>query len=292
VGNPAIASRRIATPAKALGLTFAFVALTVVFIFATFPYERLRAPLADQLQAVTGASIRIGELGPRLGAFGPGLRASSVLASWPDADSHSIEHAFVRAGWSTSWFSLVPTLYLEFEGEGGAAAGSLRMGDEPAWDGELRDMDLALLPLDTALAGAGLTGRVNADLEIAASNDEGPPFIGTIRFDAHAGTFRLPDLPIALPYDTLEGELLLGGELHARVESLKLEGAMLRARLEGDIGGGRGPSPALDLAATLHSDASPVHSLLRGYGVDTDADGNASFHIGGTAARPAIQATQ
>lgn len=291
MGAPASARRKAAAPVKLLGLTIAFVLLTLCFVFATFPYQRLRDPIADQLQAATGASIRIGELAPYLSVLGPGLRAASVLASWPDSDRQSIEHAFVRPGWSLSWFRGVPTLYLEFEGEGGGAAGTLRLGDRPAWQGELRDLDLALLPLDGLLGGAGLTGRINADVEIAATGEAGPPLVGSIHFDAHAGSFRLPDLPIALPYDTLEGDLVLGGDLYARVETLSLEGPMLRARVEGAIGGGRGPSPALDLAASLQSDASPVQAVLRGYGVNTDADGNASFHIGGTASRPAIQAT-
>jgi type II secretion system protein N len=293
LGNPVSAPRKVAAPVRVLGLTLAFVLLTCVFIVATFPYERLREPIADQLGDVLGANVRIGELAPRLSLLGPGLRASSVLASWPGAGRQSIDHAFLRPGWSTSWLSGVPTLYLEFQGEeAGAASGTLRTGDAPAWVGQLEDIDLTLLPLDRALGGAALTGRVNADVDIALNPGDGPPFVGSVRFDAHAGSFRLPDLPIALPYDTLEGELVLGGELQARIERLSLEGAMLRARVEGEIGGGNGAPAILDLAATLQSDASAVQSVLRGYGVETDADGHASFHIGGSPARPQIQATQ
>jgi len=242
---------------------------------------------------MTGADVRIGQLDSHFGLLGPGLRADTVVASWSGAERQSIEYAVIRPAWSFSWLLGVPVLHLEFEGSGGAADGTLRMGEEPAWDGELRNLDLALLQLDRAFgANTGLTGRVNAELDIAKSADAGPPVVGTVRFDAHDGSLSLPELPIALPYETLEGELVLGGELHARVESLSLEGPIMRARLKGDIGGGRGGSPALDLVASVQSDATPVHSVLRGYGVDSDAEGNASFHIGGTAARPAIRSSQ
>ena len=292
MGTSASTAHKVAAPIRILGLTLAFIALTTFFIFATFPYTRLRDPIANQLESLTGASIRIGALESHFGLLGPGLRAESVIASFAGAARQSLEYVLIRPGWSLSWLSGVPSLHIQFEGTGGGATGTLRMGDQPAWEGEFRELNLSLLPLDDVLGGSGLSGLVNAEVDVAVTGEDGPPLVGSIRFEAHDGSFRLPDLPIALPFDTLEGDLVLGGELHAKVNSLSLEGPMLRARLKGDIGGGRGGSPALDLVASVQSDASPVHSVLRGYGVESDAEGNASFHIGGTAARPAIRSSQ
>lgn len=277
---------------SAPGLALAFALLTAGFVFFRFPYERLEEPIADLIANATGAEVRIGGLGPHLGLLGPGLRAESVVANRPGEPRQTFEHAVVRPAWSLSWFSGTPSIHLELMGDVGSAAGTLQLGDTLAWDGELRELDASLLPLADLLGGLGFSGRLNADLDISGGAAGEPPIIGTLKFDIHDGTLLPPKLPVALPFDTLSGEVVFGGESYAAIESLSIEGPMLRARLEGEIGNEPGGSASLDLVASLQTNSEPVRSLLSGYGVETDASGAASIHIGGTISRPSVRDTQ
>lgn len=284
---------RLPRPLRIAVLSVTFVVLTFGFVFCSFPYERLRDPLADRLSAVTRADVRIGELSEHVGLLGPGLRASSIVASWPDRPRQAIDSAVVRPSWSLSWLTGTPAWHLEFEGDLGSGNGTLRLGDAPSWQGELRGLDISLLRLESALPGTDLTGRMNADLDLVANPENvGPPVVGKVRFDASDGSVRAFNLPIAVPYETLTGNLVLGGEQYASIESLSLEGPALRARLEGSIGNQVGGNAALDLAASLQADQSHIRSVLRGVGVRTDAAGAAAILIGGTLARPNVQSAQ
>jgi type II secretion system protein N len=279
--------RRLPRPLLWIGVPLAGLLLIALFVYLNLPWERFRSQLARQLEAASGARVSLGGLAPSFGATGPGLLLEQLRLEWPDASALAFDQARLRPAFSLAWLRGNPALAIAASAGQGQVEGTLVWGASPAWDGDLRQLELEHLPLEPFAPGVALTGlgTLDADVRFAA---EGPE--GTLGLEAQEGSLAHPGLPIALPFQTLTGVLNLGGEQTAEIVSLALRGPLLDADLEGTIG--RAPAPGheplrLSLRIALHDPA--LAGALEPLGVPFDSDGSAKLQILGTLARPEIR---
>lgn len=267
MGGMTVASRALPKAVMATGYPLAGIVLTLFFIFLGFPYDLLAGRISLAVEESTSLNLRIGRVTPHMGLRGLGLAIRDVRASQQDGPQIAIQKLVLRPAWSSSWFSGVPALHIAATSEVGNADGTLFMGDAVGWQGRLEGVQLAPLLRDTLQEGFALTGALDADIDLharaAAEPAEGAEgaegaesgevarggeLVGHVRFDLREGTFSGAGLPIALPFDRLTGNLEFGDGSFARVEGAELEGPVLAATVEGDVGHprGRGAQP-LDL---------------------------------------------
>src|SRR5262249_53329493 len=147
----------------------------------------------------------------------------------------------------------------------------------------LADVDLAALPVAALWAGAALTGRVDATLDLRA---EAHGLAGSIALAARDGSAALPTLPLPLPFTTLTAELELGEDPPLRLVALELTGEELRARGSGTLGAASRLARApLDLAFELAVEPD-LRTALAGTGLRLGPDGRATLRLVGTLDRP------
>ncbi len=270
----------------ALAIALAAVALTSIFLVAGFPYERLAPRAAAAIEANTGTQVTIARLGLGFAWFAPQLQARDVVVTWPSGQRASFDRVRVHPAWSLSWLRGTPALVIALRSPLGELDGTAIGGAAPSFAGELRNVSLALLPLRDLAPGTTVDGRVDAQLEVQMA-EAGPQ--GTVHFDAKAGSLTLPLLPIGVPFDTLSGDIALGGEMLARLNAFDLAGPLVGLSATGTIG--HGPvqhlSP-LALAARIEARDPNVRSMLQSQGVALDANGAAAVEISGTLANPQI----
>jgi type II secretion system protein N len=270
-----------------VGVPLAGLALIVFFVFLRFPFERFRDALAFQAGRALGAQVSIGGLDGAFGLAGPGFVARDVVVAWPDGARAAVARAAVRPAWSLAWLGGSPALHVAADADLGRVAGAVILGDEPGVDGRLSGVALARLPLARFTGGASLEGALDldADLRMGAT---GP--VGDARFEARDGSFAAPNLPIAIPYEKLSGELRFGEDGSLAFEEVSLEGPMVSGTLSG--GTGPGPSPwAAPLDAALHLEARDrnLHPTLRSAGVPLRPDGSVDLKLGGSLSAPVIR---
>jgi type II secretion system protein N len=271
---------------RTLAIGVAAVALTSFFFVAGFPYDRLAPRAATAIEAATGTRVTIRRLGLGFGWFAPQLIAADVDVTWPSGQHASFKRARVRPAWSLSWLRGNPALVIALRSELGELDGTVIGGAAPSFDGELRNVSLALLPLQDLAAGTQLDGRVDAQLDVQMA-EAGPQ--GTVHFDAKQGSLTLPLLPIGVPFDSLRGDIALGGDLLAKLTAFDLAGPLVGLTASGTIG----RSPTLDLSplalsARIQAREPTVRSMLQAQGVAFDASGAAAVEISGTLSSPKI----
>lgn len=270
-----------------IGVPVAGVVLVGFFFLLGFPYDLVRDALAAQLSAASGAQVAIQRLGPGLSPFGPELVADGVQVTLSDGTPLQVEHARLRPAWSLSWFSGTPALALDLAAPEGHLVGTAWIGSEPGFDGELRDVALARLPLQRFVPDLVLAGVANLDVDLR-SGEDGP--LGQLTLEARDGSVGIPGLPVDLPYATLDGHADLGGESRVRVDRLVMDGPMLWVEASGTLG--RGPRPEtspLEASLRLEVREQSVRPMLSGFGVRLDAQGRADVTIAGTPARPVVR---
>jgi type II secretion system protein N len=273
---------------RALAIAAAAVVLTGVFVVQGFPYQYL-VPRAEQLvSAATGAPVRIGRVGIGFAWLGPQLRAWDVDASLPDGTRLKLDRLRVHPAWSTSWLRGDPSLVLALRAPQGELDGTVTIGGEPGFRGELRGVRLAELPLAAYLAGASLDGVASADLDVSLT-EAGP--VGTVKLSAENGSVTVPLLPIGVPFDSLDGDVELGGEgLLAKIGALDVKGPLVSISASGTIGSAPVATAApLALRAKLEIAEPSLRSMLTGQGISLDANGAAELQIGGTLGEPMAQ---
>jgi type II secretion system protein N len=271
---------------RALAITIAAVALTTFFLISGFPYDRLAPRVAATLESLTGARVSIGGLDLGMSWFAPQLRASQVQVTWPGAKPVAFESLRVHPAVSMSWFRGAPALAIALSSPLGEADGTVVVGAEPGFDGELRNVSLALLPIGDVAAGTSIDGRADATIDLAMSE---AGLQGSVRFEAKNGSLTLPVLPIGVPFEKLTGDLALGGDVVAKLTSLDLAGPLVALTASGTIGKGATTelSP-LALSARIEAREPAVRSLLQRQGVALDANGGAAVTIDGTLGAPNI----
>lgn len=272
--------RRIAGPV-ALGLV-----LIPLFMYLRFPYDRLTETLETRIERATGARVQLAELGPSLQLLGPSLAARDVRVTRPDGVTFSFERVQVRPAWSLSWLRGDPALYTTIRSAAGEARGTLTLGSAPRWSGDLVDLDIGRLPAAALSPGTSLTGRAEASIDIALEAD-GP--VGSVHVVARAGSVEHPQLIMALPFDTLQGELRLGGEHRAEIVSMDLQSPLVTGSLKGTIG----RSPRFETAPLRLEGSFTVSPEIRGVlnaqGTELGSSGSGEFVVTGTPARPVVR---
>ncbi len=272
----------------AIGMPIAGVVLTLFFVYLGFPYERLAMQLATQLEAATDVRVDFADIGPHVGLLGPGLEAHGVVATPLARAPVRFDRVRLRPAWSISWFRGEPSVYVDAEGASGSISGAVTVGGQPGFDGVLRGVDLGALPLGD-LGGGHIDGTVDVEAYLVLEPD-GP--YGTLLVDARAGSVLIPNSPVAIPFETLSGDLRFGGEKYVFVDRLELAGPMLDAKIEGSIGHARGRNPSqapLDLLIQLEVRGAGARRALQAVGVRLSRSGTGTVRLTGPLGNPRIR---
>lgn len=265
------------------------LALTTLFAIWIFPYARLARAISARSEALVGIRLELGDLAPELGLAGPGLAATNVRATLPRGETLLLPRVFLRPALSLRWLRGAPSFAVDLDGGGlGTLDGEVAVGAGGGFRGTLDGIALALLPLDQAVPGLSMEGRVSGDVDIA-TNDAGRPE-GRLAFVASDGNLVGPGLPIAVPFARFEGDLELGGAVFAQVAKLELDGPMLFASATGTVALAEvaGQEP-LDLALEIRPIGDDLAPILAGLGIPAQAGQTTKLRITGTLARPTFR---
>jgi type II secretion system protein N len=271
----------------AVVLPLALLVLVGIFLLALFPYGRFHELVVARLSQATGARVSLEHLEGGLSIGGPSLTATSLLLRWPDRRALLLERTSVRPAWSLSWLRGEPALHLEATGPAGSIDGSVWPSSEPAFAGQVRGIQLSLLPLDHLANPLPVLGRLDALIDLRT----GPAgSIGEIRFEAREGSIALPSLPFDVPYQEAHGDVERSESGAFVVRELELTGPMLSASATGSIAANRRPEEgALDLEVDLVVVDPTLRSMVQSYGLQLDADGAARLQVSGTVSRPILR---
>jgi type II secretion system protein N len=286
-GGSGEAQRELPGRLVTVALPLASLLLVAIFVLILFPYGRFREIAAARLGQAIGASVSIGELSGGLSIGGPCLIATHLSLRWPDRQELLLERAETRPAWSFSWMRGEPALHLEMTGPAGSATGTLWPGASLAFAGDVRAIELALLPLDRLADPPPVLGRVDAEIDLR-QGASGP--IGSIRFESRDGSVVLPDLPFGIPFQEARGEIRRTDSGAITVRGFELSGPMLSASLEGSVApSGTREEGALDLQGELLAGDPALRSMIQPYGFRFDSTGAARFRVSGTASRPVLR---
>jgi type II secretion system protein N len=261
--------------------------LTLLFVVTGFPYDRLAPAAAEKASQVLGARVSIASLGPSFSLLGPGVRASGITVSGLEGSELKLDSLRARAAWSFAWLRGRPALALRVAAPLGQLNGTLTLGSAPGFDGTVRDLELARLPLQGLLPGASIDGKASGDLDLTTTPGGTR---GSLHAEARDGSLGLPNLPIALPYTTLRADVRLTDAALAEIPSLELEGPLLSLHASGSVG--RAPLLAaapLNLTLRLRAKDPSVAPLLTAAGLRMGADGSTELHVTGTAGQPLVR---
>lgn len=263
--------------------------LTLLFLFLGFPFNSVGERLVGTLASATGAQISFADLSPYLSIAGPGFEASDVRIVGSDGTRFDFDRMRVRPAWSMAWLRLAPALHIDIDGPLGRVVGTAVVdAATPAFDGELEGVDLARLPVAALWPDLTLSGSLDADIELAQTEGAPAPE-GKVVFEARDGDIGASGLPMGLPYETLTGELDLGGESLVRIVTLKAVGPLLNADATGEIGMDeyfvRAP---LDVEIQIQAEPS-MAPAMRSMGLLVDANGAATVHIAGSPSAPEMR---
>ena len=270
---------------RAIAIGVACTFLTLFFFVVRFPYDVFRASLVGQLAAATGAKLEIGSLRGGLTLGGPALVAEPVTMSWPGGTSVDLTTVGLRPAWSPSWLRGQPALHVDLEAPAGRVVGTLWPGDPLAFRGSVKELVLEQLPsaLLESAQGVALTGVLDADLDLALP--AGAPE-GEIEIDLANGAFSAPGLPVSIPFERLEAELVLG-EGALKIGAASLEGPMVAGTAQGKVA--LTSDPTLDVQIDLRIPDPNLRQMVGPAGIRLDAQGNAKLNLRGTLSNPILR---
>jgi type II secretion system protein N len=269
-----------------IGIPVSGLLLVAFFIYLGFPYDKLGDRIANEIQRSSGVRIEFDDIGASLHLVAPGIEATGVRATLLDGRSYQIERAMLRPAWSFAWFRGIPAVYAEIESELGNAEGTLLVGRAGGWSGELSQVAVGRIPIPPLQAVGNLEGRFDATIDLVLA-EAGPE--GSVDFAASEGSVGLANFPMDIPFETLSGELIFGGENILEVERLDLTGPMLTASLTGNVL--QAPSFAeapIRLEAKLTVDPN-LRPAITNTGVRVDREGNSTVRITGTVESPMVR---
>jgi type II secretion system protein N len=273
-------------PLRILAALAACTLLTGLLVLRSFPYDLLARRVAQEVEATTGTQVSFGALEPQLTIAGPGFEATAVRVQTPGGTLVQIDRAALRPAWSLAWLRLAPALHADIESVRGNAAGVFVLGSHPSFSGRLETVDLARLPLAGFLPGVELAGMLEADVDLS-SGEAGPE--GSLTLHAVEGSVRTPELPIPLPFESLDGELVFGDGQRLHVNRFESVGPLFSADVTGSAGEAEAWSLApLDLEVSYHVEPG-MRSTLEGFGLSTKRDGSGSIRVRGTPGAPIFQ---
>lgn len=270
-------------PLFLVGVPLAGVFLVSLFIYLGFPYDKL----GDRIKAETRRSgamrVDFREVGPSLHLAGPGIEATGVRATLRDGETFRLERAMLRPAWSLAWFRGAPAVYAEIESEVGNVAGTVILGENGGYCGDLEQVDIAKLPLSQFAHMGTLDGVLDASVDLLLG-ERGPE--GSVIFEARDGSIGLAVFPMPIAFETLSGELIFGDDAYVAVKRLDLEGPLLSGGVKGKVLQAASFSEA-PLRLEVEIEAKPaIGSAMRSAGVRVDRKGKAKARITGTVANP------
>jgi type II secretion system protein N len=226
------------------------------------------------------------DIGASLQLVAPGIEATGVRATLSDGSSYRIERAMLRPAWSLAWFRGTPAVYAEIESELGGAAGTLLLGEAGGWSGELSQVAVGRIPIPPLEAVGNIDGRLDATIDLVLA-EAGPE--GSIEFAATEGSVGLAKFPIDIPFETLSGELIFGGEAFISIERLELDGPLLTASLTGNVLQAASFAQApMRLEAELTAEPN-LRTAITNAGVRVDREGRSKVRITGTVESPMVR---
>jgi len=217
-----------------------------------------------------------------------GLAAYDLESGPQGSPDFRVERLTMRPAWSLQWFSGTPAVYLDLKSEIGNGKGTLTIGYTGGWEGEIRGLQLGELPLDAVMQSFSLDGTLDADVDLhGRTPDEGGGLIGQVSFELKDGTVGGADLPLALPFDKLAGELQFLEQSVIRLVKLELAGPMLDAKAEGEIGGSdTAQERPLDLSIDYELHDPDLAAML---GLGGRRNGPQKLTVTGTLASPVFR---
>lgn len=270
-----------------IGLPLAALVLVVLFVLALFPYDRFREVVVAELARATGARVSMDAMSGGFSIGGPALRATNLRLRWPDRRELLLDGVRLRPAWSLSWLRGRPAVHLDLRSGAGRLVGTAWPGAEPAFAGRAEDVALGELPLQLVDGPVPIEGRIDAEIDLS-SGPNGP--VGELRFESEQGSIALPQLPFAIPYETLQGVLEREPTGTLQVRSLALNGPMLSLQVAGSVAAGRRPEDsALDLTGDLQRVDPALHDVVRAFGIRLDSSGATALRISGTLGRPVLR---
>ena len=149
-----------------------------------------------------------------------------------------------------------------------------------------RNLAVGQIPIPPLEAVGNLDGRFDASIDFVLV-EAGPE--GSVEFAATKGSVGLAKFPMDIPFETLSGELILGGEAFISIERLELDGPMLTASLTGNVL--QAPNFAnapIRLEAELTAEPNLRPAITRA-GVRVDRQGKSKVRITGTVESPMVR---
>jgi type II secretion system protein N len=273
---------------RVLAIATAAIVLTGLFVVLGFPYDRITSRIEQAITGTTGVPVHIGRVGLGIGWLAPELRAWDVDATLPSGKHLVLKRLRVRPAWSLSWLRGAPAAVIALRSPIGEIDGTVTMGREYGFTGELRQVQLGELPIGGLAPGAAFDGLANGQIDVRFTAERPA---GSIQLDATKGSLTLPLLPIGVPFDALKAGIVLGGEHLAKIDVLDLQGPLVALTASGTIG--QAPEAAaapLALHAKVAVRDPSMRSVIASQGVGLDGNGEAELEIGGTLGDPQPQA--
>jgi len=268
---------------RLIRIAAAALLLTGVFMYVRFPYDRLIPATQIAFEEATGLPLRITEISAWPSLLGPGIAAAGLRVNFPEGERLELDEVRLRPAWNLSWLQGKPSLMVQVEDSLIRGSTLLGLGDAFSLSGELQDVDLSGIPGPLLAKGVALSGSSDVDFEIEVTESGAA---GELQLSARQGSMEHPQLPMALPFESIEGKLELGGEHWLTVHSLQIESPLLAGGLAGSVG--PPPGSALDLRGEFQTQRE-VRPILNSSGFKVNRSGTLSLAIRGNAARPLIR---
>lgn len=272
-------------PLRIALVAVAAILLTSFFVYLGFPYDLLAGRLASRVEQATGMRLSYGPVTASPQLQGPGIAIADLRLRAPGGDSWDFSRLVLRPAWSLSWLQLQPSIHLDGESSIGHIRGTARLSGDPAFDGEATGLDLAAL-LRSASVQADISGSadVEADLRFGPDGAEGP-----VSLSARDGVISHPKLPLDVPYQKLDAELVFGGDNLVQIVSCDVDSPMGKGSIQGRLGHARALATApIELTIDITA-AENMRAALRAQRVRIGEDGRIQLDVRGSLARPIVR---
>jgi len=282
-----ILTARLPRKLRGLGIPLAATALTLFFIVIGFPYHHLTNQAAATVGESLGVEFEAGDSGFTFGLNGPGLRFNNIDLATQTGDTYALDALRFGPAWSLSWFMLEPTLFFEIESPLGNAEGKISPGENPSIDATIQNAILTDIAFLEQALPFKLTGTMSAQASIESANDH---YDGPFSFDLADGNISTEALPAEIAYDTVHGEVMMGGEYFVAISTFELLGPMFNANMKGHISNGVAEADrSINFDLTFSDILPPLQATIEALGAKVDPDGTAKIHIGGTLEAPVFR---
>jgi type II secretion system protein N len=283
-----MAAGRTALPrvVRRIGIPVAGIFLVSCFIFLGFPYEELGDRIVSELRRSSGVKLEFQTIGPSFQLTGPVILTTGLRAILENGQIIEIDRAALRPAFSLAWLRGDPAIHTSLEKASGRASGTLILGDSGGWVGEIEQADMADLPISQLADLPTFTGVVDASIDLLQS-ESGPD--GRVTFVVSNGSISIVSFPIAIPFETITGDLAFGDDAYLVVERFDLAGPLMNGGVSGSVLEASSFAQA-PLRLEVQMEGNPAAAAaMRSAGFRVDRNGKAKLRITGTVSRPDIR---